>query len=49
MQMTSGVEYGIEGILYVPGRCGDEPALIRDISCATLGQSTLDDILQATS
>ncbi|MBI1951857.1 MAG: Rrf2 family transcriptional regulator [Acidobacteria bacterium] len=35
MQLTRGVEYGIEGILYLARRCDGEPALIREISRAT--------------
>ena len=51
MQLTKGVEYGIEGILYLARRCDDEPAMIREISRATAipEQTTLEDILQATS
>lgn len=45
--MTRGIEYGIEGILYLARRCGDEPALTRDIS--RLEPITPEDILQATS
>lgn len=40
--MTRGVEHGIEGILCLARRCGDELAL-------TLKQTTLEDILQAAS
>jgi Rrf2 family iron-sulfur cluster assembly transcriptional regulator len=47
MQMTKGVEYGIEGILYLARRCGDEPALIRDISRATaIPETFLSKIFQ---
>ena len=35
MQLTRGVEYGIEGILYLARRDGDDPTLIREISRAT--------------
>ena len=35
MQLTKGVEYGIEGILYLARRDRGEPALIREISRAT--------------
>jgi len=48
MHLTRGVEYGIEGILYLARRCGDEPVLIRDIPQSILEQFTLEDILQAT-
>ena len=47
--MTRGVEHGIEGILCLARRCGDEPALIRDIPRSILEQITLEDILQVTS
>ena len=45
--MTRGVEYGIEGVLYL-ARCGpDEPALIRDISRATaIPENFLSKIFQ---
>jgi len=49
MHLSGGVEHGIEGILYLARRCGDEPALIRDISRTIPEQITLEDILQATS
>lgn len=42
--MTRGVEHGIEGILCLARRCGDEPVLT-----TTLAQSTLEDNLRATS
>jgi Rrf2 family protein len=35
MQLTRGVEYGIEGILYLARHGGDEPAFVREISRAT--------------
>jgi hypothetical protein len=35
VQLTRGVEYGIEGILYLARRCDGEPDLIREISRAT--------------
>ena len=35
MQITKGVEYGIEGILYLARRERNEPAFIREISRAT--------------
>jgi len=35
VQLTRGVEYGIEGVLYLARRCDGEPALIREISRAT--------------
>jgi DNA-binding IscR family transcriptional regulator len=49
MHLNRGVEHGIEGMLYLARRCGDEPALIRDISRSNLEQITLEDILQAIS
>ena len=47
MQLTRGVEYGIEGILYL-ARCDrDEPALIREISRATaIPENFLSKIFQ---
>lgn len=41
MQLTRGVEYGIEGILCLARRCDGEPALIREISRATAIPETL--------
>jgi Rrf2 family protein len=35
MQLTRGVEYGIEGILYLARQGGDEPSFVREISRAT--------------
>jgi Rrf2 family transcriptional regulator, iron-sulfur cluster assembly transcription factor len=35
MQLTRGVEYGIEGILYLARRGGNEAAFVREISRAT--------------
>jgi len=35
MQLTRGVEYGIEGILYLARQQGDEPAFVREVSRAT--------------
>ncbi len=47
MQLTKGVEYGIEGILYLARRHHDEPALIRDISRATsIPETFLSKIFQ---
>ncbi|HEV8699729.1 MAG TPA: Rrf2 family transcriptional regulator [Candidatus Polarisedimenticolia bacterium] len=47
MQLTKGVEYGIEGILYLARRCDDEPALIREISRATaIPETFLSKIFQ---
>src|SRR5437899_4153018 len=47
MQMTKGVEYGIEGILYLARHDRDEPALIRDISRATaIPENFLSKIFQ---
>lgn len=47
MQMTRGVEYGIEGILYLARRDQDEPALIREISQATaIPETFLSKIFQ---
>jgi len=40
MHMTKGVEYGIEGILYLARRDRGEPALIREISKATATTET---------
>ncbi len=47
MQMTRGVEYGIEGILYLARRDQDEPTLIREISRATaIPETFLSKIFQ---
>jgi Rrf2 family protein len=47
MQLTKGVEYGIEGILYLARQGGDEPALIREISRATaIPETFLSKIFQ---
>lgn len=47
MQLTRGVEYGIEGILYLARRCDGEPALIREISRATaIPETFLSKIFQ---
>src|SRR5213594_4102411 len=47
MQLTKGVEYGIEGILYLARRGDDHPALIRDISRATaIPETFLSKIFQ---
>ncbi len=47
MHLTRGVEYGIEGILYLARRCDDEPALIREISRATaIPETFLSKIFQ---
>ena len=47
MQLTKGVEYGIEGILYLARRGEDEPALIREISKATrIPETFLSKIFQ---
>jgi len=47
MQMTKGVEYGIEGILYLARHERDEPALIREISRATaIPETFLSKIFQ---
>jgi Rrf2 family transcriptional regulator, iron-sulfur cluster assembly transcription factor len=35
MQLTKGVEYAIEGILYLARRERDDPALIREVARAT--------------
>src|SRR5712692_5901414 len=40
MHMTKGVEYGIEGILYLARRDRGEPALIREFSRATATPET---------
>lgn len=47
MHLTKGVEYGIEGILYLARRDRDEPALIREISRATaIPETFLSKIFQ---
>ncbi len=47
MQMTKGVEYGIEGILYLARRDSRGPALIREISRATsIPETFLSKIFQ---
>ncbi len=47
MQLTKGVEYGIEGILYLARRSDGEPTLIRDISRATaIPETFLSKIFQ---
>ncbi len=47
MQLTKGVEYGIEGILYLARRHQGGPALIRDISRATsIPETFLSKIFQ---
>ena len=47
MQLTKGVEYGIEGILYLARRGEDESALIREISKATkIPETFLSKIFQ---
>jgi Rrf2 family transcriptional regulator, iron-sulfur cluster assembly transcription factor len=47
MQLTKGVEYGIEGILYLASRGGTGPAMIRDISRATsIPETFLSKIFQ---
>jgi Rrf2 family transcriptional regulator, iron-sulfur cluster assembly transcription factor len=47
MQLTKGVEYGIEGILYLARRDRGEPALIREISRATaIPETFLSKIFQ---
>ncbi|SRR6266571_3287500 len=47
MHMTKGVEYGIEGILYLARRDRSEPALIREISRATaIPETFLSKIFQ---
>ncbi|MFQ5877509.1 MAG: RrF2 family transcriptional regulator [Acidobacteriota bacterium] len=47
MQLTRGVEYGIEGILYLARHGRDEPALIREISRATaIPETFLSKIFQ---
>ncbi|MBI4169514.1 MAG: Rrf2 family transcriptional regulator [Acidobacteria bacterium] len=47
MQLTKGVEYGIEGILYLARHHGGEPALIREISRATaIPETFLSKIFQ---
>jgi Rrf2 family protein len=47
MQLTRGVEYGIEGILYLARRDGAGPALIREISRATaIPENFLSKIFQ---
>ena len=47
MQLTKGVEYGIEGILYLARRDDGHPALIRDISRATsIPETFLSKIFQ---
>ncbi len=47
MHMTKGVEYGIEGILYLARRDRGEPALIREISRATaIPETFLSKIFQ---
>ena len=49
MHLSRGVEHGIEGMLYLARRCGDEPALSHDIPRSILERFTLEDILQVTS
>lgn len=47
MQLTRGVEYGIEGILYLARRCDGKPALMREISRATaIPETFLSKIFQ---
>src|SRR3989442_132050 len=47
MQLTKGVEYGIEGILYLARRDDGHPAMIRDISRATaIPETFLSKIFQ---
>jgi Rrf2 family protein len=47
MQLTKGVEYGIEGILYLARHHHGEPALIREISRATaIPETFLSKIFQ---
>jgi Rrf2 family protein len=47
MQLTKGVEYGIEGILYLARREQASPAMIRDISRATaIPETFLSKIFQ---
>ena len=47
MQLTKGVEYGIEGILYLARREQTAPAMIRDISRATsIPETFLSKIFQ---
>ncbi len=47
MQLTKGVEYGIEGILYLARRDRSEPLLIREISRATaIPETFLSKIFQ---
>lgn len=47
MQLTKGVEYGIEGILYLARRDRPEPLLIREISRATaIPETFLSKIFQ---
>jgi Rrf2 family protein len=47
MQLTKGVEYGIEGILYLARQGDDELALIREISRATrIPETFLSKIFQ---
>lgn len=47
MQLTKGVEYAIEGVLYLARQGRDEPALIRDISRATaIPETFLSKIFQ---
>ena len=40
MQLTRGVEYGVEGILYLARHGGDELAFVREISRATSSPET---------
>jgi Rrf2 family transcriptional regulator, iron-sulfur cluster assembly transcription factor len=47
VQLTKGVEYGIEGILYLARRDDGRPSLIRDISRATdIPETFLSKIFQ---
>ena len=47
MQLTRGVEYGIEEILYLARRCDGELDLIREISRATaIPETFLSKIFQ---
>ena len=47
MHLTKGVEYGLEGILYLARQNQDEPALIREISRATaIPETFLSKIFQ---
>ncbi|HEU4403312.1 MAG TPA: Rrf2 family transcriptional regulator [Candidatus Polarisedimenticolia bacterium] len=47
MQLTRGVEYGIEGILYLARRDRGEPAFLREISRATaIPETFLSKIFQ---